>query len=189
MKITRNLLFTLLIMGVLSGCYTESKNPLSPSEGAIADLRLIGKWKTKDGDLLIITATHKGAWMHLEEVPSKKGGTTPAFYDFYPTAIGSQRFLNIRMTEYDAKNRPKKRRGYIFAHYEVSKKGTLSFCTMSDEEMAKVVKTGKLKGHVEKGQYLTDVFINDSTENLVTFLKTTNLKTIFPNCVTFKKVL
>lgn len=182
------LVFALSACLFLSSCVVDSENPLSSPDTARADKRLIGYWHTEsDSDHSVFHfTTVKGGWMHVEitETPPK---LKPDSYDFFPTVIGDDTFLNVRIIGKDDQGRAKK--SYVFLRYSISSDHVLSMWMMSQDKVAAAVRAGKLKGtvHQDKNPMMTgtpphpdlDVALEESSANLVKFIQDSNADSLF----------
>ncbi|MEO6846551.1 MAG: hypothetical protein ABI443_04095 [Chthoniobacterales bacterium] len=184
-------LLALALLFAFSGC-TISRNPLSSPKTAKPDTRLLGNWQSTEykDDAIRITNLH-GPWMRMEEITPKTLKAKPqknsdAFYtgNFYPTTIDLNHFLNVQVMTYNSKHHREECVGYTFVRYEIIKTNNFVSWSISNEEMAKIVNKRKLKGRVQ-GQ---NVFLNASSNDLVRFLRTTNLTTLFKHRSIYRKI-
>jgi hypothetical protein len=132
---------------LLTSCVVTSDNPLSPPETAKPDVKLLGKWQSKDDpdevDFFTIKNEH---WMHLE---IQKKDRPSDSYDLFPTIIGKQKFLNVIQLVKDDKGNIT-RQGYYIVLYDISPDHVLSTRLMDQDKAAALVKSGKLKGIVKQ---------------------------------------
>lgn len=152
----------------LCGCPPLSKNPISAPESAVADTRLLGKWS----NVTLRITPGPSPWMHAEEID----GEAVTKYDFYPTVIGKHRFLNVRPYGTLANGRFKKGTDYFILRYEVTADNTLTLWSIPTEKAARIIRSGKLKGSIDKGGA---VYFEDTSENIRKFLQGTNIKALF----------
>lgn len=179
---------TLLVLcALLAACIPESKNPLSPPNGAAADPRLEGVWAmTKDGETAYVhihrrnekghslVSTSGGEWTDITLVSHEKtSGIEVAHFTMFPTRLGRSAFMNLRGIE-DGKVS----KTYTLARYEVTWLGKLKIWLMSESLAADAVRSGKLRGKVKRG---TDVEITDTTERLAAFVASADHAKLFPD--------
>ncbi|MCE0484166.1 MAG: hypothetical protein LV479_08015 [Methylacidiphilales bacterium] len=192
MKTLSRLASGALLCLLLTSCVVTSDNPLSSPETAKPDPRLVGDWFTKaEGDVFHFTITH-GAWMHV--VITSKADNRPGMidrkpeeYDFFPTVIGNETFLNVRLIDKDKQGHPLKT--YTFLRYSISPDRILRMEMISQDAVAEAVRAGKLKGtiHQDKNPLMVgqpahpdiDVTLHDSTSRLFAFLRDSNRDTLF----------
>src|SRR5258707_13738138 len=141
---------------LLSSCVTESHNPLSSPNTAPVDKRLLGDWfEKKDGDTFRFSIK-KEHWMHVVITPKQtdtknKPGMVdhkPEEYDFFPTVIGTNTFLNIQMIGKNDQGHPTK--SYVFLRYSISPDHVLQMWMLNQDATAAAVQAGKLKGIVHQ---------------------------------------
>ncbi len=189
LSITVPLVFCLLI----ASCTTSSVNPLASPKVCQADPRLVGDWHGgtgSDQSTCHFTIT-KAPWMHVDIVPDhpdskSKINRTPESYDFFPTVIGKNTFLNV--VQRDENDHAK---SYLFIRYKISG-NRLRLWLMSQQLPAAAIRAGKLKGLVspdgvdiaQKPAPDIDVTLNDSSENIVKFIQASNLDRLFDTPMT-----
>jgi len=165
---------------LLTSCVTESVNPLASPDAAQADPRLVGDWRggtDSDRNTCRFTIT-KAPWMHVEIIPDRpedkpRPDELPQSYDFFPTVIGKETFLNVVMVGKDDKDHPTK--AYLFLRYKFSGKNILHLWMMSQELPAAAIHAGKLKGLLID----SDVSLQDTGANIVKFIQNSNLDDLF----------
>jgi len=116
--------------------------------------------------------------MHVEIIPDRpddKPGPDelPQSYDFFPTVIGKETFLNVVMVGKDDNGYPTKT--YLFLRYKFSGKNILRMWMMSQELTAADIHAGKLKGVLVD----SDVYLQDSGANIVKFIQNSDLDELF----------
>jgi len=177
---------------LLTSCVTESVNPLSSPDTAKADPRLVGDWRggtDSDPNICRFSIT-KAPWMHVDIIhPNEKRepNELPDSYDFFPSVIGKETFLNVVVIGKDDDDRPTK--GYLFVRYKFSGNNVLTMWLMSQEVPAAAIHAGKLKGLVKQnGLTLADpsrpdidVTLEDTGANIVKFIQNSNLDDLFNN--------
>ncbi len=165
-------LFFLSCAVFFCGCPIASKSPISSPKDSAADTRLAGKWSA----ISLTITPGRSPWMHAEEYDRTTSGQL-AKYDFFPTVIGKYRFLNVQ--PYEQKNgRYYKMKGtYYLMRYEISENGTLTLWTIPNAKAAQIIRSGKLKGHVGKGD--SDVYFADTSENIRNFIQHADIEALF----------
>jgi hypothetical protein len=195
MKTTYTLAMGVALCLLLSSCDVTSESPLSSPASAKPDQALLGDWfAKKDQDTYHFTAA-KGGWMHVvikhkaSDTKNKSGmlNRSPDEYDFFPTVIGKNSFLNIRMKGSDDEGNPKK--FYILVRYSISTDHRLHHWMMSQDVVARTVRSGKLKGavHQDKDPMMVgnpphpdvDVDLQEPSGKLVSFIESTNIDELF----------
>lgn len=176
----------------LTSCVTDSINPLSSPDTAQADPRLVGEWRggtDSDPNTCRFSIT-KAPWMHVDIIhPNEKlePNEQPDSYDFFPTIIGRETFLNLVMVGKDDSGHPAKT--YLFLRYKFSSNNVLQMWMMSDDLSAAAIRAGKLKGLVKQnGTTLgqpsrpdVDVTLRDSSAHIVKFFQGADLDELFNN--------
>jgi hypothetical protein len=175
---------------LLTSCVTDSVNPLSSPDKSRADERLVGDWRDgtdSDRSTCHITIT-KAPWMHVDIIPdphSSQANDVPESYDFFPSVIGKDTFLNIVSVGKDDKGAPTKT--YQFFRYTVSDDHVLKVWGMSNKLTAAAVRAGKLKGLLKPSGYTVDqpprpdfdVTLQDTSANIATFIQGSNIDALF----------
>ncbi len=190
MKSAVTALFLLAVMIALTGCLPTSRNPLSDPAEAVVDMRLDGVWYGKSGEdtVFLHFVSGKATTMDVVEVDHEKDGDAhTSIYTMFPTIIGDQRYMNLR--EKGNGDKP-----YYFAHYTLSKSGTLTIWLMSETPVAKAVKAEKLAGKVTvnnagASSENRDIALTSSTATLAAFVRNSDPNILFAEKFgTFKKV-
>jgi hypothetical protein len=177
---------------LLASCVTESVNPLSSPDTAHADPRLVGDWRggtDSDPNICRFSIT-KAPWMHVDIIHPKEKrepNELPDSYDFFPSVIGKETFLNVVMIGKDDDGLPTK--GYLFVRYKFSGNNVLTMWLMSQEVPAAAIHAGKLKGLIKQnGLTLAqparpdmDVTLLDTSATIVKFIQNSSLDGLFDN--------
>jgi hypothetical protein len=180
---------------LLTSCVVTSDNPLSSPDTARADQRLVGDWLGKQDQETFHFTMKKGSWMHVV-ITQKETGTgnrpsminrKPEEYDFFPTVIGGNTFLNVVLVGQDDQGPPSK--AFVFVRYTISGNGMLQMWRMSQDLAAAAVRAGKLRGtvHQDKSPMMVgepphpdmDVALQDTSANIVKFIQNSNVDTLF----------
>ena len=182
---------------LLTACTTDSINPLSSPDSAQPDHQLVGIWRgrndpDKETFRISITNTH---WMHVIITPDQTDtekrpsmiDRKPESYDFFPTVIGNNTFLNVVTTGKDDAGHPTKT--YQILRYTVKGNHELQMWMISQDAAAAAVRAGKLQGHVDQGKDPmmvgqpphpdVDVTLHSSSADLVKFIQGTDVKALF----------
>lgn len=171
---------------LLSSCIVTSENPLSTPANAEADPKLLGDWYGKKEQNLFRFTMRKSPWMHVDIISSKPGDKMDS-YDFYPTTIGNNNYLNVVITGKDDDGKPTK--AYTFIRYTISHGRALQMWKISQDVTAAAVKAGKLKGtvHQDKSPMMVgtpprpdvDVSLTGSTASLAKYVRNADVSTLF----------
>lgn len=122
-------------------------------------------------------------FLHPKEKSAPNEG--PDSYDFFPTVIGRETFLNVVMIGKDDDGHPTK--GYLFLRYKFSGNNVLTMWRMSQEMPAAAIRAGRLKGLVKQSSSTLaqpprpdlDVTLLDSSANIVRYIENSNLDELF----------
>jgi len=173
----------------LASCVTDSVNPLCSPDAAKPDPRLLGIWyDAKDRQTTVFTQ-EKGPWVHivstnLDDDPGKPDmvGHSADNYDAFPTVIGTNTFLNVRVPQTSV-DVGKKKPTYYLVRYTISNDGILQMAMIPPDVSAKLVRDGRIKGEVREsntgGSKDTDVTFNDSSENLMKLIQASDVSQLF----------
>ena len=171
---------------LLTSCVVTSDNPLSSPDTAHVDQALVGDWfGKKDQDTFHFSVTNV-PWMHVV-ITHKQADQKPDEYDFFPTVIGNNTFLNVVLIGKDDQGHPTK--SYVFVRYLISSDHVLRRWMMSRDAMAAAVRAGRLKGtvHQDKNPMMVgdpphpdvDVTLQDTSVNMVKFILGVDLTALF----------
>ncbi len=176
----------LALCALISACTVTSDNPLCAPEDGHADPRLLGDWFGKKEQDLFRFTQKKGAWMHVDIVPPKRGDKIDS-YDFYPVTIGKNNYLNVVMDGKDAQGKPKK--VYTFVRYRITHDSVLEMAMISQQASADAVNSGKLKGTVVQPKDAMmvgnpphpdiDVTLSGSSAELARFIRHADVDALF----------
>lgn len=192
MKIDTSVLLAAALCLLLTSCVTDSVNPLSSPDTAKADPRLVGDWRggTDDDPNTCHFSITKAPWMHVDIIhPKEKSepNELPDSYDFFPTVLGKETFLNVVMVGKDTQGHPTK--SYMILRYKFTNDHVLHMWMLSDEKAAAAVRTGKLKGLIkdngpalgQPGRRDFDVTLQDTSGNVARFIQGSDLDDLFNN--------
>jgi hypothetical protein len=171
---------------LLTSCVVTSDNPLSPPDTARVDQALVGNWfGKKDQDTFHFSVTN-APWMHVV-ITHKQADQKPDEYDFFPTVIGKNTFLNVVLVGKDDNGHTNK--AYVFVRYTIDRNRVLQMWRMSQDAAAAAVRAGKLKGtvHQDKNPMMVgdpphpdvDVTLQDTSANMVKYIQDANLTALF----------
>lgn len=171
---------------LLTGC-AESENPLSDPLKTKPDARLAGVWRVQ-GDQYSVGPVGDGlpeSVMRMVGVPHSKDGklTPPGELLFFPTALGSNTYLNVTDgADWKVESLKKKDwrsiDSYVLAKYKVEG-DTLLVWPMAAGAVKSAIETGKIKGVARripvknpgaKAKSREQVMLTDTTENLARFV-------------------
>ncbi len=173
--------FLLFISLFLSSCAVTSRFPLSQLEEHEPDPRLTSIW--------LLKADKEELYFHFSSEKDGKRGLALVSYgvdgrfgfyifDVITTPIGNHRFMNIRILQighYDTKEDVP---SYVLAEYEINGNDELFIRMMSPEEVADKIKDGTLQGTI-KSRKKTEVYITDTSENLIKFIESSDIDQLF----------
>ena len=177
----------------LTGCFPESKNPLSSPADSLYDAGLEGVYRRVGKD----TAGGSGCWLfryrrenhgknHEPEISpwidvvgvgyGKDSSLGRADYKVLATQIAGQKYLSFIGPDDGSKKPPVR---YGFARYEVNWRGDLRIWGASHSAFEAAVKAGKLSGKLTPGEYTSKVELTDTTEHLAAFVAAGNPQVLF----------
>jgi hypothetical protein len=163
-------LIALLCCLLLTACYPESKSPLTDENNSQPDKDLIGVWRGKIENDLVYFHFAKGKKNEINGVEidhQTDSGLKVTAYDIFCTKIGESKYLSVHEVG------EKKPAGYLFFKYAISNK-KLMFWAIDDKKLAEAIKSGALKGEVKENSVISDVKIDDTTANIINFIKSAN---------------
>ena len=189
-----------LVVALAASCVPTSTNPLSPVTEARHDPQLIGLWAGKPPD------EHDDVvWVHFVEaedsmtdiicVAAEREGADLMFYKMHPTTVGKNAYMNLKRgipdnlipdDKAEQLRKDLQAGNCILAKYEVSG-DVLKIWTMTDK-IGDAIQSGKLKGTVKKGKWLSNITITDSPEHMAKFLQTAEHAEIFDLLLVCKRV-
>ncbi|MFH1022774.1 MAG: hypothetical protein V1809_05245 [Planctomycetota bacterium] len=204
MRKTNIMLAVAALAFAICSCNPESKNPLSDPSTAKHDSRLTGTWVGQVDDI----KSRDVVWLHISEIKGSMTkfiqintdkGNDINFYKAFSTTIGNETYLNIKpdvpeegfLTE--EKRAEIETSNYLLAKYAISKDGILRIWLMTNA-ISKAIENGQIKGIPEKNETQgnttvhTNAEITDSSENLVTFLSTTDHQGLFGLALKLRRV-
>jgi hypothetical protein len=157
-----------LLASLLSsvGC-VNSAHPLTDDKTSTPDLKLLGTWELSDPDKPdephTVTVTRKKDSTTVLHAVGKDGEKTEEL-DLFCTKIGDNLLLSAQ-TEKDGKP------VFAIAKYQLSGETSLKVWVLDTEFIAGAVKKKELKGTIEQKQFLIDVSLDDTPENLRKFIE------------------
>src|SRR5262249_54975041 len=134
---------------------------------SMPDLKLLGSWELSDPDKPeekhAVTVTRKKDSTTVLHAVGKDGEKTEEL-DLFCTKIGDNLLLSA-LTEKDGK--------HVFAigKYQLSGETSLTVSVLDVEFFAAAVKKKELKGTIKQQQFLVDVSLDDTPENLRKFIE------------------
>jgi hypothetical protein len=183
---------------LLTGCFPESKCPLSSPAKSRIDGRLEGVYAQrstdkKEKDPGYWHFHYRGApaadnshtprttpWLELMGVePRDDGGLQTTRYEALATTIAGRDYLSfVEVSEVSAAMTGREA-PFRFARYEVNWRGDVRLWLADTKAFAAAIKSGKLRGTVVKGKFTDTVKITDSTERLAGFIAASDPKVLF----------
>ncbi len=177
----KRLLFLGLSVCLLASGCVDSENPLSDPKTAKLDERLAGIWREvgKDHTTYYHIGQARGKLskgvMLVVSVLHAKGEVSPLEYLAFPTVLGGKNYLNvIHLPErelgmvLEGKYDWSEISHYMILQYHVDG-DKLSAWSMDAKAKTKAIKDGKIKGHLETNERMSESKFTDTTENLARF--------------------
>jgi hypothetical protein len=174
---------------LFAGCSTGvvSKNPLSSPKAAIADPRLEGLWRARDGSCYEYFAfgnhSNRGdnLLLRFEKSGNQLGSSNSM--KFFVTRTKAHSYLNMNH-DYGRDGNEEKpslnQDDYTFLEYYFSKRGDLVVSEPNDDLFKTAVKDGKLQGQVsDKDSWGPNPYLTDSSDHILTFIESSDPKEIF----------
>jgi hypothetical protein len=179
-KYRGSLCLVLSILGLicLVSCYPEFKNPLPPPPELKADPQILGTWlgtnEAGSKEQLLIFQRSSG-WIDvvlIDEIDSKESedGINVGIFEGYSTSVNRQKFLCLRVRKKDYSHVDPREIGeppFYIVNYETPSDNKLIIKHFSIEKIEELIKEGKLKGEIAKGQYVDKVTVTSSSDELV----------------------
>ena len=168
----------LLSMLFLSGCIPYADHALTEPNKEQIDPSVIGTWFWKDNresGYIHIGVDKKTDLLRLIMIEMKKDGRLKSTeLSGHTSSLKGNKYLNLKWTHPE----DDKSTGYMFMKYSVTSDG-LGLGFMNGEVVEKAIEAGTLKGKVEKGKWLSSVYITEEPKKLRKFI-IKNDKTLFP---------
>ena len=175
----------------LTGCFPESKNPLSSPADSLYDAGLEGDYRedSKNETAFWHFRYHRenhgknheheiSPWIDVASVSYSKDGSLERMgFKVLATQIAGQKYLSFRPLPNDGSKQ--RVASYGFARYEVNWRGDLRIWLASESAFVAAVKAGKLRGKVTPGEYTSKVELTDTTEHLAAFVAAGNPQVLF----------
>lgn len=149
-----NFRFALLsFVALLSGCYPESENPLSPLDPKSIDVRLLGTWignapPQPDGVTWIhCSKLRDGRIEALLVTPTPGRGNEVSSYRLHTTTVGSNSYMNLKMNVPGNFKTPDSKKitssaPYLFAKYTIEGETLRVWIITNDIPMKAAVEAG-----------------------------------------------
>lgn len=212
MKILLKAICLFLLPLFVACCPLISINPLSETEKAYVDQRLLGTWQLQDDDSSIylhIGKTKENMTHVISVEHNTSGGLDVMQIVMFPAEIGGNAFMSIDLKKSSENNKPvemksEESQSYYFIRYGFPDADILSITLIDEKVISKAIKAGMLKGTVteeeqtsqaegENTHYITKVEclqLTDSTENLIKYFKSVDIDKLFPpgDAMKFKKI-
>jgi len=161
----------------LSAC-DQSQVPLKTPVAADADDRLVGVWHSKiqDNDVYLHIIPMEKPWLRLIRVTHiNHGGISENDQvDFFPSAIGTRRFVNLKFRKAMAikDDHAVPQDAYWFFKYDIAPNGAMTVWTLDYASVQAAVNTGKLAGKAWETTWDSNVDLTDNADHIVSFLNT-----------------
>jgi len=168
----------LLSMLFLSGCIPYSDHALTEPDKEQIDPSVLGTWFWKDKDesgYIHIGLDKETKLIRLIMIEMKKAGRLKSTeLSGHTSSLAGNNYLNLRWVHPE----DDKSTGYMFMKYSVTSDG-LGLGFMNGEVVGKAIEAGSLKGKVEKGKWLSSVYITQKQKMLQKFI-IKNDRALFP---------
>ena len=162
----------------LSGCIPYADHTLTEPDKKQIDPSVLGTWFWKDKDesgYIHIGLDKETKLIRLIMIEMKKDGRLKSTeLTGHTSSLAGNTYLNLKWKHPE----DSKSTGYMFMKYSVTSDG-LGLGFMNGEVVEKVIEAGALKGKVEKGKWLSSVYITQGGKKLQKFILK-NDKTLFP---------
>jgi hypothetical protein len=161
----------LTLLLCIVGCVNTAR-PLTDQKTSTPDLKLLGSWELTDPDKPdephAVTVTRKKDSTTVLHAVGKDGEKTEEL-DLFCTKVGDNLLLSAQ-TEKDGKQ------VFAIAKYQLSGETSLKVWVLDVEFFAAAVKKKELKGTIKQQQFLVDVSLDDTPENLRKFIEKNGAK-------------
>ena len=173
------LTLSLLLLICLASCYPEFKNPIPPPAELKADPQILGTWvRTSDesgSKEQLCIFQRKSGWIDvvlIDEIDSKESedGINVSVFEGYSTSVNKQKFLCLRVRTKDYGHVDPEEFAeppFYIVNYEATSDNKLVIKHFSLEKVEELIKAGKLKGEITKGQYVDHVTVTSSSDEMV----------------------
>ncbi|MEI6808956.1 MAG: hypothetical protein WCN95_09540 [bacterium] len=158
---------------VLMGCVPDFENPLPPPANLKSDDKMVGNWvcdmSTNEKVQLSIFARQSG-WMdfvyvhHDDHRPAEV-----ALLEGYVTAVGKNKFLNLRGRELNDQANSNTNRPWMLALY-VAGLNSLEIRLFSDSKVKTLIESKELQGSVSKGENTEQIKVTTPSTNLLSLI-------------------
>jgi len=168
----------LLSILFLSGCIPYADHALTEPNKEQIDPSVLGTWFWKDKDesgYIHIGLDEETKLIRLIMIEINKSGRLKSTeLSGHTSSLKGNKYLNLKWVHPE----DDKSTGYMFMKYSVTSDG-IGLGFMNGEVVEKVIKAGSLKGKVEKGKWISSVYITEGSKKLQKFI-IKNDKTLFP---------
>ena len=191
---------------ITSCCPPSSIHPLSSPKEAQYEKKLEGTWYYKEGN-------GRPGYFHIGRakenltkaiVIEQDGSLGFSVLMMFPTVISENNFLNIKIKQVDEEF-PHEHNGYFFAKYQFTGDDSLLISLMDIDGFAKGIQDGKIKGEItykkpatpegskkkqqsKESKVINCLKITDESENIVKFIKDSNIRDLFPKEFKLKRL-
>ena len=171
-----------------------SKNPITPSETAEVDERLLGAWVTTDlyyneTDYMHVMRQSSSGLMTIYEIRhyASEGGGSQSSAQGHVSILGDRRFLNLQGPA-DA-GTPDDAPRYTFIAYDFDDGGNLIVHFLSERAIGDAFAAGRLVGKVDMNADFVATLVSDSSERIADYLGSADTATLFERQMTFRRVM
>ena len=160
---------------LVASCVPVSDHPLTEPDPAKLDQSVFGTWYWRDSSSTGFVHMGKDEktgllLVHMVELDND-GELDISEYSGHTSELGQDKFFNLKGNAPESEPE-----GYIFVKYRIDQDG-MSFSFPDSNAVEKAIKEGALGGDVVKRQFLSDVHITDTPENIRKFF--TDTKDLF----------
>ena len=190
------LLCLLFFVLTLSSCgMVTSKNPLGQKSSSIVDPNLPGIWydvteeqQSQEEGYLCILQRDDG---YLKFSLFGNSNEPPDELQGYTSKINGEYYLNLQSLKIvNGKYEPEN--DYTFAHYCINQNNELSISLLNSDFFVKMIENGLIKGEIKKSKTdsieLISAELTDSTENLISLIRSYKKEEYLDEAMIFKKM-
>ncbi len=167
-----------LSMLFLTGCIPYSDHPLTKPDKEQIDPALFGTWfweKDRESAYIHIGVNEETKQIRMIMIEMKKEGRLKSTeLKGHNSTLSGNTYLNLKWEDPEDDTST----GYIFLKYKVTS-DELGLGFINPEIVEKAIETGSLKGKIEKGKWLSSLYITEESKKLQKFI-IQNDKTLFP---------
>lgn len=191
MKTIYQIMIFATILLLLNCVPAEFKYSLSSPENAIADLRLNGLWASSDNNKSYLFFQSKSdsmmdfIWINNKD---KNQGADVFEFEIFPTKVNELDLLNLRMVINKNNDNKEYYKSYFIAKYDIQG-NKLKMSYINDTNCKDLINKGMLKGEIVSDSTGSEkVFITDSSDRIITLIKSSYPDNLFEDFGEFQKI-